>query len=123
MSKNPVNLAIRFILEVGAILTFGIWGFQVSDKWTQYLFVILLPLTFALIWGVFAVKNDPSRSGKTVVPTPGLIRLIIELGLFGAATWMIFNLDSVILGWIFGPIVLLHYVISYDRIVWLLKQK
>ena len=123
MSKNPVNLVIRFILEVGAVLSFGIWGFRLSAIWTQYLFVILLPLMFALIWGVFAVKNDPSRSGKTVVSTSGLIRLIIELGLFGAATWMMFDLDFVILGWIYGAVVLLHYVISFDRIGWLLKQK
>ena len=123
MSKNPVNLAVRLALEIGAIFTFGFWGFRVSDLWTQYLFVILLPLMFALIWGVFAVKDDPSRSGKTVVPTSGLIRLIIELGLFGVATWMIFNLDFLKIGWIFGTVVLLNYVISYDRIVWLLKQK
>ena len=123
MSKHPLNLAVRFALEVVAILTFGIWGFSLSELWIRYLLVILLPLGFAVLWGIFAVPNDPSRSGKTVVLTPGPIRLILELVLFGSATWMLLNLEYIKLGWIFGAIVFLHYVISYDRIGWLLKRK
>lgn len=123
MSKHSLNLAIRFVLEVGAIITFGYWGYSQSDSWSRFLLVITLPVLFALLWGVFAVPNDPSRSGKTVVPTPGLIRLILELALFGSATWMLLNLEHIKLGWIFGVSVILHYVISYDRMGWLLKQK
>ena len=123
MSKHPLNLAVRFALEVGAILTFGVWGLRFSELWIRYMLVILVPLIFALLWGIFAVPNDPSRSGKTVVPTPGPIRLILELVLFGSATWMLLNLEYIKLGWIFGAMVFLHYVISYDRIGWLLKKK
>ena len=123
MSKNPVNLAIRFALEVVAIVTFGIWGYRASDGLPGLILAILLPLVFAGLWGVFAVPNDPSRSGKTVVPTPGMIRLILELALFVAATWMLFDLEFQKLGWIFSTGVLIHYASSYDRIAWLLKQK
>ena len=123
MSKQPINLAIRFVLEVVAIVSFGIWGYRSSVKWYGFLLALLLPLLFAVVWGVFAVPNDPSRSGKTVVPTPGLIRLLLELALFGAAAWMLFDLDFQKLGWIFSPVVLFHYATSYDRIAWLLKQK
>jgi len=123
MSKHPLNLAVRFALEVGAILTFGIWGFRSSESWTRILLAIGLPLLFALLWGVFAVRNDPSRSGKTVVPTPGFIRLILELVLFACATWMLLNLGHRTIGWIFGAIVFLHYAISYDRTGWLLKKQ
>lgn len=123
MSKNPVNLAIRFALEVVAIVAFGIWGYRASDGLPGIVLAILLPLVFAGLWGVFAVPNDPSRSGKTVVPTPGRIRLILELALFGTATWMLFDLDFQKLGWIFLAVVTLHYSTSYDRIAWLLKQK
>ena len=123
MSKNPVNLAIRFALEVVAIVTFGIWGFRANNALPGWILAILLPLVFAGLWGVFAVPNDPSCSGKTVIPTRGLIRLILELALFGVATWMLFDLEFQKLGWIFSSGVLIHYASSYDRIAWLLKQK
>jgi hypothetical protein len=123
MSRNPINLFVRFMLEVTAIVTFGIWGYGLSDQWTRFLLAGLFPLMFAGLWGVFAVPNDPSRSGKTVIPTPGAIRLALELILFAAATWMLIGLGKPLLGWIFGGVVLMHYVISYDHIAWLLRQQ
>ena len=123
MSRNPINLFVRFMLEVTAIVTFGIWGYGLSDQWTRFLLAGLFPLMFAGLWGVFAVPNDPSRSGKTVIPTPGAIRLALELILFASATWMLIGLGKPLLGWLFGGVVLMHYVISYDRIAWLLRQQ
>ena len=123
MTKHPLNLAVRFILEVAAIIGMGLWGYNNSGNLPPILFAILLNLGFALLWGIFAVKDDPSRSGKTVVPTPGIIRLLLELFLFAAATWMLRDLGYSTAWWIFGAIILIHYIISYDRVLWLLKQK
>jgi hypothetical protein len=123
MSRHPLNSAVRFLLEITAIVTFGIWGYHQSDTGLKFLYAILLPLGFALLWGVFAVKGDPSRSGKTVVQTPGIIRLLLELGLFGAAAWMLLDLNHSLVALIFGLIAVIHYFISFDRIAWLLKQK
>lgn len=116
------NGALRFLLELGAITTFGIWGFNQSDSWQKILLAILLPVGFAILWGVFAVRNDPSRSGKTVVQTPGWIRLLLELGLFATATWMLLDLEHLLLAWILGGVVLVHYLISDKRIMWLCKK-
>jgi len=123
MSKHPVNGVIRLLLELTAISTFGVWGYHQADSGIRILLAILLPIGFALFWGVFAVRNDSSRSGKTVVPTPGWIRLLLELCLFTGATLMLHDLENVMVGWIFGMVVVVHYLISYDRIAWLLKQK
>ena len=122
-SKNPINLALRFLLELAAIIVFGYWGHSLAGDGTRILLAILFPLLFAVLWGVFAVKGDPSRSGKTVVQTPGIIRLLLELGLFGAAAWMMLDLDHSLISLIFGSAVVIHYFISFDRISWLLKQK
>jgi hypothetical protein len=121
--KHPVNSAVRLLLEITAIATFGIWGYHQSDTGLKILYAILLPLGFALLWGVFAVKGDPSRSGKTVVQTPGIIRLLLELGLFGAAAWMLLDLDYSLIALIFGLTAAIHYIVSFERIAWLLKQK
>lgn len=123
MSKHPVNLAFRFILEITAIITFGIWGFGLSDSWPRFLLAILFPLIFSVLWGVFAVQDDPSRSGKTVVSTPGIIRLFLELVLFGSAIWMQLDLQYPKLALVCWIAVGVHYISSYDRIIWLVKQK
>jgi hypothetical protein len=111
------------MLEIAALVIFGFWGYHLSDSWTGILWAILLPMLFAAVWGVFAVPDDPSRSGKTVVPTPGVIRLVLELILFAAATCMLIGLGKPLPGWIFGGMLLLHYLLSYDRIAWLLKPR
>jgi len=123
MSKNPINGTLRFLMELGAIFTFGKWGYSLSESWKAVLLAILMVVLFGSLWGVFAVKDDPSRSGKTVVATPGLVRLLLELVLFVSATWMLFNLGYTTLALIFGGVTILHYAVSYDRIGWLLKQK
>jgi hypothetical protein len=123
MSKHPLNSAVRLLLEIAAITSFGIWGYHQSETGIRVLLAILLPLGFAVLWGVFAVRGDPSRSGKTVVQTPGVIRLLLELGLFGASAWMMLDLDYSLIALIFGLTVVLHYIFSFDRIAWLLKQK
>ena len=58
-----------------------------------------------------------------MVQTLGILRLLLELGLFGAAAWMLLDLGYSTLAIIFGVTVLVHYILSYDRIAWLLKQK
>lgn len=123
MSTHPLNLALRFILELSALVISGIWGYHLSESWSRFLLAVLIPLIFAALWGVFAVPGDPSRSGKTVFPTPGKVRLVLELILFSAATGMISALTKTWLAWVFGGIVLIHYIISYDRISWLLNRR
>ena len=122
-STHPINLALRFLLELAAIFAFGYWGHSLGVDGMQILLAILFPLLFAVLWGVFAVRGDPSRSGKTVVHTPGIVRLLLELILFGAAAWMMLDLDYSWIALIFGSAVVILYFISFDRIAWLLKQK
>ena len=59
---------------------------------------------------------------KTVVPTPGWIRLFIELLFFALAALALFDLGKTTSGIVFLVLVLLHYAFSIDRMVWLLKH-
>lgn len=122
MGSHPVNLALRFLLEIVALLTMGAWGWSQDDGWMRFLLAIGIPTVAAVLWGTFAVPNDPSRSGKAPVAIPGVLRLILELGFFAFATWAIFDLGYSDLSGVFGVIVVVHYLVSYDRILWLLKQ-
>jgi len=122
MGSHPINLALRFILELAALASVAVWGWKQSDDWPRYLLVIGLPVVLAAIWGTFAVPDDPSRSGSAPVVTPGIIRLVIELAIFAFATWSLYQLGHGKMSLALGITVVLHYVISYDRIIWLLSR-
>lgn len=119
MGYNPINLALRFALELAALYFIGRWGWMRHDGIWRYLYAIGLPLIAATIWGVFRVPDD---GGAPVVRVPGIVRLLIEAVYFGFAIWGLFDLGAIMTGWIFGGITLLHYIISYDRIQRVLKQ-
>ena len=122
MGSHPLNLMIRFLLELAAIAAVGIWGWKQGADWDRFLWAILLPIILMTVWGVFAVPNDPSRSGNAPVPIAGWLQLLIELGIFSCATLALYDLGFHRTALVFGGICLLHYVVSYDRILWLLKQ-
>lgn len=122
MSATSFHLVIRFALEMFAIFSIGYWGYKQGDGWNRYVWAICLPIAIAVIWGIFNVPNDPSRSGAAPVVVSGVIRLIIELAVFGFATYALHNTGFVKTSILFGGIVLLHYAISYERIKWLLQQ-
>ena len=122
MGSHPVNLVFRFLLEVVALISFGVWGWTQADGWVRILLAAGLPILMAVIWGVFAVPKDPSRSGNAPIITPGIVRLVLELGFFAFATWCFMDLAFTRISIIFGASVFLHYILSYDRIKWLLSN-
>ena len=76
----------------------------------------------AFQWGAFAVPNDRSRGGAGLVPVPGRVRIALELALFGFAVWALFEVGAAVLGWALGVAVAVHYVVSLDRLVWLIGK-
>ena len=122
MSQNPINLAVRFILEIAALASLAYWGWTQHTGFLRYLLAIGLPLLASVLWGTLAVPGDPSRSGKAPVPVPGIIRLVLELVLFGSAAWCLAESGQAFWANIFSLVVLVHYAVSYDRVLWLLKK-
>jgi len=123
MILHPINLIVRFLLEIAALIFFGIWGWEQSDNWLRFVLAIGIPIVLAAIWGIFAVPNDPSRSGSAPVKTNGFIRLVFELSFFAFAIWTLKDMGSSKLSLIMAVAVLVHYVISYKRVIWLLTKK
>lgn len=122
MGSHPINLAVRFLLELAALAAIGYWGWSQHDGALRFVLAIGLPLLAAILWGTFAVPEDPSRSGKAPVPVPGIVRLVLELALFAFAAWALYDAGNATLALVLAAIVIIHYVLSYDRIAWLLRQ-
>ena len=75
------------------------------------------------MWGNSAVPGDRSRSGHAPIPIPGIVRLAVELAFFGFAVWALYDAGLVTSSIGTGIIVVVHYVVSYERIAWLLRQR
>jgi hypothetical protein len=119
MSTNPINLTLRFLLELSALFSMGLWGWHNGDGFLRYVFAIGIPIIAATIWGTFRVPNDP---GSAPVAIPGILRLAYEFIFFGFAAWALIDTNNVKLGWEMAIIVIIHYIISYDRIFWMIKK-
>ncbi|MFW9769427.1 MAG: YrdB family protein [Candidatus Thorarchaeota archaeon] len=117
------NDLLRFILELWALVVYGYWGLNQNFGLFNYVLMIGAPIIVAVLWGTFAVPNDPSRSGGAPVPVPGAVRLLLEFLVLGLAFWIMFAGELFYLGLIYGALVIIHYIIARDRIKWLLGQK
>ena len=123
LAYHPLNLALRLLLEIAALAAVGFYGWKLADGSLRFLTAIGLPLVLAVLWGTFAVPDDPSRSGSAPVPVPGFLRLALEVAIFGFATWALYWTRAVSWSLVLGGLVVLHYVLSYDRIAWLLGSR
>jgi hypothetical protein len=122
MSQNPINLAVRFLLEISALTAIGFWSWTQHTGILQIALVIALPVLAATLWGIFRTPEDASANRKAPVPVAGWVRLLLELAFFGFAVWGLFDAGAMLTAWIFGGVILIHYLVSYDRIRWLMRQ-
>ena len=83
--------------------------------------VAVLALLMTL-WGVFAVPDDPSRSGSAPVPVSGFVRLVLELAILLGGAYPFYLAGYSLAGISMAIFVALHYALSVDRIWWLLQQ-
>jgi len=119
MGSHPINLGLRFLLEIAALAAMAMWAYRLADGWLRFVLVIAVPLLAAGLWGTFRIPNDP---GPAPVAVPGALRLLLELAFFAFAVWALFQAGFNSLAWGFAVVVALHYIISYDRILWMLKH-
>jgi hypothetical protein len=120
MNTNPINLAVRFLLELIMLFVLCLWGWHLGGGWVRYVYAILFPVAAATLWGVFRIQNDPKPAP---VETPGVIRLLLELGLFTLTVSGLHSLGYAIAGWVIATIVVIHYLVSYDRTLVMLRNK
>jgi hypothetical protein len=122
VEMNAANLALRFLLELAAMAGLAAWAWNAASGWWRFLFALLIVVVVMVLWTVFAVPEDPSRSGNAPVPIRGLVRLILELAILlgGAYAWHLSGYTSG--GVVISALVLLHYLLSFQRIMWLLQQ-
>lgn len=118
MSNNPLNLALRFILELVGLFALGYWGWTQHDGLWRWLLAVGVPLLAAALWGTFRVPNDP---GPAPVAVPGWTRLLLEAVFFSASVLALYTSGRPEWAAGFAVLITLHYLFAYDRILLLLK--
>ncbi|MBO9728781.1 MAG: YrdB family protein [Chitinophaga sp.] len=118
MNTHPVNLAVRFLLEIVMLIVLGCWGWHLGTDWLRYVLAAGFPLVAALLWGQFRIQNDPKPAPIAI---PGPVRLLLEWVLFGLAVYGLQVLGHPQLSIGMAIIVIIHYAVSYDR-TWVMLQ-
>lgn len=119
----PAQAAFRFVIELVAIVCWGIVGWNVTEGSARWVLVVMLPTIAAIVWGTFRAPGDQSAGGGAPVPVPGVVRLFIELDvLLGAAA-----LTAIVWRWtvgvVLGAAVVVHYATTGARVRWLLGRR
>ena len=92
-----INDLLRFLLEIFAIVTLGIFGFTAFElPWPGVALGIGLPLLAVLLWGLF-------RSPKAVFRVDPFLKALVEIAVFSTAA---------IAWWIMGqPVVAIVFAV------------
>jgi hypothetical protein len=122
MSLNPFMLGVRFVLELVAVVSFGILGWRAFDTPWRFVLVVLLPVVAAAIWGMFAVPGDPSRNGTPTVGVPGTVRLVVEILVLGGGAAALWAAALPIAALVSAVVLVVYQALAYDRIGWLIAH-
>ncbi len=111
--NHPLNLGLRFILEVFGFYALGAYGLAAFEAPWHVVAAIAFPFTAAIIWGVFRVPND---GGVPKVQVHGRLRLVLEFSFFSLAIAALWGRDEMWIAGIYAAVILCHYVYSRERV-------
>jgi hypothetical protein len=100
------NYALRFVLEIAALVALAYWGFSEFGGVVQWLIGLGAPLLVAVVWGTFM---SPKASRPTVDP----VRLLIEVAVFGAGVAALLAGDAPALGTVFAALAVVHLALTF----------
>ncbi|GJQ36896.1 MAG: hypothetical protein JETCAE01_29060 [Anaerolineaceae bacterium] len=104
-----INIGLRFLLELCILAIFGYWGFTTgSNIFMKFVLGLGAPILLAVVWGTFLAPKSPLRLHE-----PWLF--LLELVVFGIATWALYNTGKADLTVVFGGIYILNKILM---VIW-----
>lgn len=107
---RQLNLALKFLLELGALAALAFWGASVSDGAAAVLLAIGLPAAAAVLWGMLAAPKARRR-----LPLP--LRAPFELGVFAVGALGLWAGGARTLAALFATLILLNAILlsAFDQ--------
>jgi uncharacterized protein DUF2568 len=101
---RAANLALKFLLELGALAAFAYWGSRTGPTAVNVLLGIGAPLAMAVVWGTWAAPKAPRRLA-------GAARITLELSVFALAALALVAAGAPVVAAIFAALVVLNAVL------------
>jgi hypothetical protein len=120
--KIGITDIFMFLLELAMWASFFWIGWKAGEGATRWLFALMFGIAAILLWGLFRTPGMPPAGKSGVFPTPGPVRLVIEIGLFllaGLGLWATGYRWAAETLWTFAALI---YILSFSRIRWLLDH-
>ncbi|CAD6003964.1 YrdB family protein [Agreia sp. COWG] len=104
-----INDVVRFVLELFAFVTLGIWGFLAwPGPWLNIVLGIAAPVFAILVWALF-------RSPKAVVRLDAFGKALIEILIMGSAALAWLMLGQPVIAVVFGVVAAVSGVLAGRR--------
>lgn len=105
--KVGFNDILRFLLEIFAIVSLGIWGFSSHwpEPWLNWVVGLGAPIIAIVLWGLF-------RSPKAVFHLDVFGRSLVEILVFGAAAVAWWDMGQPIVAGVFAVVALVSGIIN-----------
>jgi hypothetical protein len=98
------NLALKFLLELGALAAFAYWGSRTGPTAVNVLLGIGAPLAMALVWGRWAAPKASHRLA-------GRGRIALELSVFALAALALVAAGAPVVAAIYAALVVINAVL------------
>ncbi len=111
-----------FLLEIGMWVSFGWIGWSAGNGARRWLFALVFDRSSYPLMGPIFEHLVCRRPGAGGIPTPGPVRLVLEVGLFllaGYGLWVTGYRWIAETLWTFAALI---YILSFSRIRWLLAH-
>lgn len=107
---RPLNLALKFLLELAALAAFGLWGASVAGGVAAVVLAVGLPVVVAVLWGMLAAPRARRR-------LPLRLRAPFELAVFALAALALWQAAAAIWGASFAVIAAANAVLltAFDQ--------
>jgi hypothetical protein len=101
---KSINLGIRFLLEVLALIIYCYWGFHRDGLILKMILGIGTPLLAAVLWGTFGAP-------KAAYKAEGFTHLLLEIIIFGFAAVALYFSDKSSLANLYGIIFIVNLIL------------
>ncbi len=122
--QTAIMLAVPFLLELVAFGGIGLAGWQIGDGGLPGgVLASTFVLASATLWGLFSVRDDPTRNPTPVIAVRGWMRLMIEFAIFGLAAWSVWVFASRAASETFLTALGIVTLVGWDRHWWMLRHR